>query len=446
MSGGSSFIKRDGVGRLCSLNGQILIRSRLLVTVVLIAAVMTASCVWCKHISAKSGGRDAVSKQICENKAVTEPAEKEEASKMSFSKDVETVSWHKADSLCVVGRGWTDTEGFYDRLPARAKARVREEVWTLARHSAGISVRFSTDASEIHARWKLINAGLSMPHMPSSGVSGVDLYVKIGREWRRLGIGLPSGVENESVLVKGMPAEERDYILYLPLYNGVSTVEVGINNGATIGPPAQRERDARPVVFYGTSITQGGCASRPGMAYPAIIGRRLDISTINLGFSGNGKCEPEVADLLAELDPVVYVIDCLPNMLPKTVDERIRYLLDTLRRAHPDTPVILVEEVARQPSPLSPEDSVTPKSRFLQKVYSDYASRYNGMLYLVSGTGLLGDDGEATVDGLHPNDLGFSRMADALTPVIAQAIAAKQPKKHILECPAQDSQAPDTHL
>jgi lysophospholipase L1-like esterase len=331
----------------------------------------------------------------------------------------DNIVWHDAAGLTIEGRGWSNTETFYYRLPKSAKSKVTDAVWGLGSNTAGMVVRFVTDASEIKARWSLTSANLAMNHMAASGVSGVDLYVKHNGNWRWLGVGRPSEQTNEVTLVSGLSTEKREFALYLPLYNGISKLELGILEGAKIeaAPP----RTVKPVVFYGTSITQGGCASRPGMAYPAIIGRKLDMPTINLGFSGNGRCEHEVADLLAELDPSVYVIDSLPNMTEDTVDERIRYLLKALRREHPDTPVILVENVVHQNAFIH-GDSSNPKNRILEKIYKDFAKEWDGGLYYVKCAKLLGSDGEGTVDGVHPTDLGFLRMSESLTPVIRKAL------------------------
>src|SRR5205085_2015483 len=140
-------------------------------------------------------------------------------------------------------------------------------------------------------------------------------------------------------------AGQREFLLYLPLYNGVSSVEIGIAKGSTLakGPARPPERQ-KPIVFYGTSITQGGCASRPGMVHTAILGRRLDRPVINLGFSGSGRMEPAMATLLAELDPAVYVLDCLPNMSAAEVAERMEPFVRTLRKAHPRTPIVMAED------------------------------------------------------------------------------------------------------
>ena len=146
-------------------------------------------------------------------------------------------------------------------------------------------------------------------------------------------------------LATGLPAGKREYLLYLPLYNGVKSVEVGVPKGtALLKADARPAGRRKPIVFYGTSITQGGCASRPGMVHTAIVGRRLDYPVINLGFSGNGRMEPEVVQLMAELEPAVYLIDCLPNMNGPEVAKRTEPLVRILRKARPGTPILLVED------------------------------------------------------------------------------------------------------
>jgi len=331
----------------------------------------------------------------------------------------DNIVWHNAADLTIEGRGWNDTEPFYYRFPRKAKGVVRDEVWALASNCAGMVVRFATDASELKVRWTLTSSSLAMNHFAATGVSGVDLYVNYRGHWRWVAIGRPSAQENESTLVSNLTPEKREFMLYLPLYNGLKVLDLGIPKDAKIeGLPV---RTTKPVVFYGTSITHGGCASRAGMAYPAIIGRKLDIPHINLGFSGNGKCEHEVADLLAELDPSVYVIDPLPNMAEDTVDGNIRYLLKTLRAAHPNTPVILVESVVYQYAFIH-GGARNPKNVILEKVYKDSAKDWGGKLYYIKADKLLGSDGEATVDGVHPTDLGFVRMAGVISPVIEKAM------------------------
>lgn len=318
--------------------------------------------------------------------------------------------------LGVEGQGWKDVKAPFDRLPARAEGKVRDAVWNLSRHSAGLCVRFITDAPTLQARWTLTSANLAMPHMPATGVSGLDLYVRTDKGWHWLGVGQPRQQTNTAALVSGLPNGQREFLLYLPLYNGVSSVEVGVPAGTKLlRAPVRPEGRDRPIVFYGTSITQGGCASRPGMVHTAILGRRLDVPVINLGFSGNGRMEPEVTALLAELDPAVYVIDCLPNMSAKDVEERTEPLVRTLRKAKPKTPIVLVEDRTYANSPLLPAQQKRndDSRRSLEKAFARLKADGISDLHYIHGDGLLGADGEATVDSSHPTDLGFLRQADA---------------------------------
>ncbi len=332
------------------------------------------------------------------------------------------LAWTDIRSLGVEGRGWNDAPGFYGRLPAAAKTVVRPPVWDLSRHSAGLLVRFVTGAPAIHARWAVTSGSLAMPHMPATGVSGLDLYVRApGREWRWLATAMPGAMTNSQALVAGLPPGEREYLLYLPLYNGLQSAELGVLAPASLRPADPWGPGVRkPVVFYGTSIVQGGCASRPGMAHPAILGRRFNWPTINLGFSGNGRMEPELADLLAELDPAVYVLDCLPNMSAAEVAGRVEPFVRRLKAARPQTPVVLVEDRTFPAAFLLPGPRQDQRERraALARAFANLRKAGVSRLYYVRGGSLLGTDGEATVDGSHPTDLGFLRQAEALARIL----------------------------
>jgi len=335
-----------------------------------------------------------------------------------------TLQWFDARNLCIEGKGWSETKSFFDRLPARAEGRVRENVWNLSHDSSGMCVRFATDATAISARWTLRKKELAMAHMPATGVSGVDLYVKDHGHWRWLANGRPLKTAEEKNLVKGLERSRREFMLYLPLYNGVTEVQLGVPPDASLQSAPPRVSGAKPVVFYGTSILQGGCASRPGMAYPALLGRRLDWPTVNLGFSGNAWSEPEVADLIAELETAAFVLDPLPNMTPSMVKERIEPFVRTLRRAHPHVPIVLVENLTYTDSDFVSvrREKVEESNANLRAAFANLRRAGVARLYYVPGKKLLGDDGEATVDGTHPTDLGFLRMADAIEPILRRAL------------------------
>lgn len=331
--------------------------------------------------------------------------------------------------LGLEGQGWSELAAPYDRLPARAEALVRPPVWALSRDSSGLAVRFVSDARTLRMRWVLNSPDLDMVHMPATGVSGVDLYVRTeDRGWRWLSVGRPSGVENDVELVNGLPEGRREYMVYLPLYSGIVSASIGIPAASTISrAPERPEGRRKPILFYGTSITQGGCASRPGMVHTAILGRWFDRPVINLGFSGNGRMDPELGPMLGELDPAVFVVDCLPNMNGGTVAERTEPLVRALRDARPDTPILLVEDRSFENAWLRPQRQAhhAASRKALREAYERLIEDGVGGLYYLEGEDLLGDDSESTVDGSHPTDLGFRRQAErfleALEPLLGAA-------------------------
>jgi lysophospholipase L1-like esterase len=324
------------------------------------------------------------------------------------------VAWYRVADWGVEGQAWSDVARTYDRLPRRAEGIVRDKVWELSRQSAGMSCRFVTDAQEIRVRYALLGQRIAMAHMPATGVSGVDLYVHLDQAgWRWIATSQPATQQVQVTLIKEMTPGRRQYMLYLPLYNGIDSLEVGVPPGASFAAVAPRREP--PLVFYGTSIMHGACASRAGMAIPAILGRRLDIPTINLGFSGNGKMEPELGTFLTEIDAAVYVIDCLPNLTPLETAQRTVPLVRQIRAARPETPILLVEDRVFPNSAVLPGRAKghTERQAALRAAYDSLLVEGVKGLHYLKGAGLLGDDGEATVDGSHPTDLGMKRYADA---------------------------------
>jgi lysophospholipase L1-like esterase len=340
----------------------------------------------------------------------------------------DSIAWHDVRQWGVEGKGWSDTARYFDRLPSRAENRVRAAVWSLSRHSAGMLVRFRTDATAIHARYSLLSGSLAMPHMPATGVSGLDLYARDEQgRYRWLAVARPDAQQMKLVLAADIDAlpdsNPRLYTVYLPLYNGTESLEIGVPTGCRFEPVAPRTD--KPLVFYGTSIMHGACASRPGMSITGILGRRLDRPVINLGFSGNGRMEVEVGELLAELDPSVYVIDCLPNMTGPEVAERAEPLVRQLRAAHPECPILLVEDRTYTYAPFrrSARDRHTASRAALKNAYQKLTEAGFERLYYLAGDPLLGDDGEAATDGSHPSDLGMMRYADSYEKVLREILA-----------------------
>lgn len=347
------------------------------------------------------------------------------ASAVQATQSVPDLVWHDVRDWGVEGRGWPADQmaRYFDRLPARAEGVVREAVWNLSRDSAGMLTGFHTDATEIHVRYRLFRDRVAMSHMPATGVSGIDLY---GRElagvWRWVGVTRPESQEYSGRVTDDLDPWNRAYRIYLPLYNGIDALEIGVARDAEFQPSTPRSE--KPILFYGTSITHGACASRPGMCHPSILGRRLDLPVIDLGFSGNGRMEPEVGALLSELDPAVYVIDCLPNMTPEEVGSRTEPLIRQLRAARPTTPIVLVEDRTFGYAWIKARVREQHRERReqLQRVFARLQLEGMADLYYLEGDGLLGDDSEGTTDGSHPSDLGFFRQANAFEPVLREAL------------------------
>jgi lysophospholipase L1-like esterase len=339
------------------------------------------------------------------------------------------VHWYDIRSLGLEGQGWADVKAPFDRLPAKAEQTARPPVWALGRNSTGLCVRFVTGATAVHARWTVTGKNLAMPHMPATGVSGLDLYVRTAAgKWQWVANGRPTAETTAAQLATGLPAGEKEFLLYLPLYNGVASAEIGLPKGAVLKRADPRPAEqARPMVFYGTSITQGGCASRPGMVHTAILGRRFDHAVINLGFSGNGTLDLEMAALLGELDAAVFVLDCLPNLAPAQVAERTGPFVQALRKAKPTTPILLVEDrsYASAPALAALAKRNTDSRAAYKKAFDALVLAGDKNLHYLRGEHLIGDDGEGTVDGSHPTDLGFMRQADAFAEALKPLLAKK---------------------
>ena len=332
--------------------------------------------------------------------------------------------WYDAQHLGVEGKGWIDTESTYERLPRKAKGVVTKNVWKYGHCSAGLSVRFATDAANIHVRWTLAHKNEQFAHLSDLGVNGIDLYYRnetSGKLRHRPGdfnTIYPKGIVNTSLF--NLP-KSREYVLNLPPYNTVTRLEIGIPKGKTLSK-LSAPAASKSIVFYGTSITQGAHVSRPGMAATTIVRRRLGVPVINLGMCGSGKMEMEMADLLSELDPAVYVLDCLWNMDARILSKRVEPFIKRLRKSRPTTPIVLAEDSHY-------DDLPTKKGDILRKISAKLIAQGDTNLYFLSNKGMLGEDGDGVADDRHPNDLGMARQA-AVFMKFLEPILAKQKLKH----------------
>ena len=325
-----------------------------------------------------------------------------------------TLVYFGQDHFLVGGTATADSlkECAYDRLPISMKDHVRPPVWDLSKNSAGITVGFVTDSPKLSVKWSVLN-DFTMNHMAPTGIKGVDLYLRQDGEWKYVNTGRPTGVDNESLLVGEMTSELREFKLFLPLYDGVTDLQVGIENGYSI--TAASPSFKKPIVFYGTSITQGGCASRPGMAHPSIISRKLDQEVINFGFSGNGRMELEIVDHIADIDAAFYVIECLQNITAEQVVKRTNPLVKTLRERRPESPIFLVNNMLYEGIILSESlrEEIMEENELLLGEFEKLQSEGVKNIYYIDNTHAIANR-EGTVDGVHLTDLGFAVLAEHL--------------------------------
>lgn len=334
------------------------------------------------------------------------------------------LKYYDAAEFPLYGKATENTENRYERLPDSLKQVSRKPVWNLSRNSAGLAIRFCSNSTTIAAKWENLNDS-RMNHMTATGIKGLDLYTWTDGAWRFVNSGRPSGKVNQATIISNMEPLEREYMLYLPLYDGVTSLSVGIDEQASISAPRMDiPKRTKPIVFYGTSILQGGCANRPGMAHTNIISRRLNLEIINLGFSGNALLDYEIAEVMSSVDAGVYVLDFVPNASAEQIYEKTETFYRILRDKHPRTPIIFIEDPVFTHTLFDKKiaGEVSKKNKAVNSVYKALKTKGEKNIYMISSEKMLGEDGEATIDGIHFTDLGMMRYADLVCPVIKKVL------------------------
>lgn len=335
------------------------------------------------------------------------------------------LTYYDASRFPLLGKATQDTGARYERLPDSLKNISRPPLWNLSRNSAGMAIRFRSNTTRIAAKWETLSNN-HMNHMTDVGVKGLDLYCwENNGSWRFVNSARPTGKKNQATIIANMQPKEREYMLYLPLYDGLVSLSIGIDSLAIIDQPLiDYPIRKKPVVFYGTSILQGGCASRPGMAHTNIISRRLNRECINWGFSGNAFLDLEVAKVIAEVDASVFVLDFVPNASVEQMKERMKTFYHIIRNKHPDTPIIFIEDPIFTHTLYDERiaKEVQRKNDTLKEIFNRIKKGNEKNIIFISSKNMLGEDGEATVDGIHFSDLGMMRYADLVCPIIKKAI------------------------
>jgi len=324
----------------------------------------------------------------------------------------------------VNGLPWyAENGGELYRLPIKLRDTYRKEVWDLAQSPSGGRIRFRTDSSAVAIRLEYPGPP-AMKNMHAFGQTGVDLYAD--GVYRGSAIATPEakpGKTIEYTYFEGQPRAEREITLYLPLYMSVKVLGIGLDAEARV-QPAKPFAASAPVVFYGTSITQGGCASRSGMSYQAILARMLNLDYVNLGFSGNGRGEPELARAVASINAAVYVLDFAQNNpTVESLTQVYAPFLEVIRGAHPETPVLVITPIYAAHESWSRDARLEGMRELIRHVAAQRIAAGDRHLEIVEGTDLLGPArGDGLVDGTHPNDLGFQWMAEGLAARLAKIL------------------------
>lgn len=349
------------------------------------------------------------------------------ASVLTVSATYAQTTYIDASRLAVTGRPFPvrepftriDTASF--RLPDNTTSRY-------ACFSTGLAVLFTTDSRNISAKWKTSGSN-ALDNMNAIVQKGLDLYIRKDGKWTFAGVGRPSMKKppydtHKSSIVSSMEEGIKECLLYLPLFDKVDSLEIGVDEGAFV--KAGEIPESPKVVFFGSSITHGAAASRPGMAFPARFGRDNGIEVYNLGFSGSSRLQEEFAHILAEIEADVFVLDAFSNPSAEEIYSRFDRFVDILRKAHPDTPLIFLQTERRETRNFI---TAVETSEAAKQKAAEGAVRKRMMndsnIHFIDSDDFLGNDHIATVDGVHPTDLGFTRMLSVITPVILSAIESE---------------------
>ncbi len=357
------------------------------------------------------------------------------------------VEWHSTDNLPLLGKAVDDasTSKRYQRIPDSLLQTVRNGALSgLGKHSAGMALRFAAKTSRVDAKWHSPFKGL-MNHQTPTGTRGLDLYTLMpDGKWTFVNSARPDVNSHNSTanIISNMEPVMREYLLYLPLYDGVDSLYIGLDPGAELLQPSDVMHAGTPIVMYGTSLLQGGCANRAGMAHTNILARRLQREVINLGFSGNGQLDLEIARVIAAVpDPGLIVLDFVPNVNDQQIDTLMIPFFEIIREAHPDVPFLFVEDpdFPHKRFDHHARHQVDSHNAMMKERYEKLAAKYPNLHYLPADL-LMGTDHEATVDGLHFTDLGFLRFADVMEPLVRR-IALPVKVKETVTQPEESKQA-----
>ena len=344
-----------------------------------------------------------------------------------LSLGAQDIRYFNAADLNVIGKAIPTSKDF-TRIDTAAYKFNDEVIEEYACHSTGLAVLFATDSPIIKAKWQTSEKNAE-ENFTAIAQKGLDLYIKKDGEWVFAGVGRPKMSkgpaydQHEGTIVKSMAPGRKECLLYLPLFDSLDSLFIGVEEGSYV-EPIENPFKYR-IVVKGSSVTHGLAASRPGMSYAARFGRDNGFYTFNLGFSGNALLDMEIAHLMASVeDPGLFVLDYAPNAYAHLIDESGEAFFRVIRDAHPDVPVIFIEDVIFPHTIYDKaiREEVTKKNEAQKRLFDKLKKSGERKIYYIRAEGMIGDDGEATVDGIHFTDLGAMRYVDHVLPTIRKAL------------------------
>lgn len=343
----------------------------------------------------------------------------------AFASAQETRYCNAAD-LNVIGKAIPTSKDF-TRIDTSVYRFSDKTIDEFACHSTGLAVLFATDSPFIKAKWQTSPANAS-ENMTAIAQKGLDLYIKKDGKWVFAGVGRPQmdkGPEyacHEGTIVKSMAPGRKECLLYLPLYDRLDSLFIGVEESSYI-EPLENPFKYR-IVVKGSSVTHGLAASRPGMSYAARFGRDNGFYCFNLGFSGKSKLQEEYARYLADIEGVdAFIFDAFSNPSAEVIHENFDRFVDIIREAHPEVPLIFMQTERRESRNFDTwrEDFEVKKQAAAEEEIRE-RMKTDRHIYFIPSDDFLGDDHIATSDGSHPTDLGFTRMLDGLSPKILKIL------------------------
>ena len=336
--------------------------------------------------------------------------------------DAQVLKYTDARNLLMVGKACSSKE-YYHRLDTALFKDLPPKIKYLSTFSCGLAIGFMTNSSVIAAEWE-VKPDKPSPNLSAIAHKGLDLYIERNGIWEFAGVGKPelNSTRSKSIIVQEMDDTPKKCLLYLPLFSETKTLKIGVEEGSEIvALPYPFEKK---VLVYGSSIVHGAEASRAGTTYVAKLSRRAGIDFISLGFSGNARMENSMADCLADIKADAYIIDCVPNATAQQISERTAYLVETIRNKHPEAPIIVLQSIAMDIGNfnLKIKSDLRIKDETIRNEVEKLCKRGVKKLYFIEGKDLIGKDHEGTGDGIHPNDLGFERMAAYLEPKLMEIL------------------------